>query len=128
MPGSLRLGDEVSSSPSSSSMSASLPAPKRAQNASRANVVLPRAFLYSPSDIVRLGELDVTVEVTTNDEAEELVVVATGATIVFAAADVAGAPTACVVGVLIPNEHEYLLRRRLWIDVSRPAHQVLTGG
>ncbi|GMF35101.1 unnamed protein product [Phytophthora fragariaefolia] len=127
--GSSRLGDEVSSISSPSSMSASLSAPKRASSSSQANTVLSRAFLYSPSDIAHLGELGVvTVEVTTGVEARELPVVAEEATTDSAAADAADVPAACVVGVLIRNEHEYPLRRSLWIDVPRPAHQILTGG
>ncbi|GMF31392.1 unnamed protein product [Phytophthora fragariaefolia] len=91
--GASRLGDEASSSPSPSSMSALMPASKRAWSSSREKFALPRAFLYSPSDIVRLGELGVvTVEATTDVEAEELIVVATGATTESAAAGAAGTP------------------------------------
>ncbi|GMF18381.1 unnamed protein product [Phytophthora fragariaefolia] len=88
-------------------MSALLPTSNRASSSSRASTMLPRAYLYSPSDIVRLGELGVvTVEVTTDVEAGELSVVAEEATTVFAAADTAGVSAAGVVGVLIPNEHD----------------------
>ncbi|GMF59998.1 unnamed protein product [Phytophthora fragariaefolia] len=88
-------------------MSASLPTSNRASSSSQASTMLPRAFLYSPSDIVRLGELGVvTVEVTTDVEARALPVVAEETTTIFAAAGAAGVPAACVVGVLILTEHE----------------------
>ncbi|GMF28795.1 unnamed protein product [Phytophthora fragariaefolia] len=73
-------------------MSASLPSSKRAGSSSRKKVALPPAFLYSPSDIVCLGELDlVTVDMMTDvEEAEERLVVTVEAPIVFAAAGAAG--------------------------------------
>ncbi|GMF63268.1 unnamed protein product [Phytophthora fragariaefolia] len=51
--------DEISSSSSPFSIPAAMPTSNRASSTSQANTVLPRAFLYSPSDIVRLGELGV---------------------------------------------------------------------
>ncbi|GMF64328.1 unnamed protein product [Phytophthora fragariaefolia] len=64
----------------------------------------------------------------TDVEARELPVVTEVATTMFPAADAAGVPAACVVGVLIPNEHEVSSPKKSWVNVSRPAHQVLTGG
>ncbi|KAE9354108.1 hypothetical protein PF008_g4680 [Phytophthora fragariae] len=90
--------DSLTSSPSS--MSASSMPSKRV---SLAKVTLPRDFWYSPTEMVRLGELDVvTVEVTTDaEEAEDVAVVAVLATTAPAAAGASGVSEVCVTGVLI---------------------------